>query len=131
MTPTRVKLSRRPGARKPAGAVVVSRPSRWGNPYTIAEYGREQAVALYYQRLAEHPELVEVVRRELARKDLACWCDPDELCHADVLLEVANGGRSHEVLAFVRFDAHNERSPTSRVAGGLHRHHDRPAHSSR
>jgi len=44
MTPTRVKLSRRPGARKPAGAVVVSRPSRWGNPYTIAEYGSEQAV---------------------------------------------------------------------------------------
>jgi hypothetical protein len=91
MTPTRVKLSRRPGARKPAGAVVVSRPSRWGNPYTVAEYGRKQAVALYRQRLAEHPELAEAARRELAGKDLACWCDPDELCHADVLLEVANG----------------------------------------
>jgi Domain of unknown function (DUF4326) len=91
MTPTRVKLSRRPGARKPAGAVVVSRPSRWDNPYTIAEYGPEQAVALYRQRLAERPELAEAARRELAAKDLACWCDPDELCHADVLLEVANG----------------------------------------
>ena len=42
-------------------------------------------------RLAEHPELAEAARRELAGKDLACWCDPDELCHADVLLEVANG----------------------------------------
>jgi hypothetical protein len=91
MTPTRVKLSRRPAERKPAGAVVASRPSRWGNPYPIAEYGREQAVALYRQRLAEHPELVEAARRELAGKDLACWCDPDELCQADALLEVANG----------------------------------------
>ena len=43
------------------------------------------------QRLAEHPELAEAARRELAGNDLACWCDPDELCHADVLLEVANG----------------------------------------
>jgi hypothetical protein len=94
MTPTRVKLSRRPGARKPTGAVVVSRPSRWGNPYTIAEYGREQAVALYRRRLAEHPEIVEATRKELAGKDLACRCDPDQLCHADVLLEVANSEAS-------------------------------------
>jgi hypothetical protein len=90
MIPSRVQLSRKRGWRKPAGAVVVSRPSRWGNPYTIAEHGREQAVALYRQRLAEHPELVEAARRELAGKDLACWCQPGELCHADVLLEVAN-----------------------------------------
>jgi hypothetical protein len=24
--------------------------------------------------------------------DLACWCRPDQACHADVLLEYANGG---------------------------------------
>jgi hypothetical protein len=66
MIPSRVQLSRKRGWRKPAGAVVVSRPSRWGNPYTIAEHGREKAVALYRQRLAENPELVEAARRELA-----------------------------------------------------------------
>jgi hypothetical protein len=32
---------------------------------------------------------VEEVRRDLAGKDLACWCPPGP-CHADVLLEVAN-----------------------------------------
>ncbi|MFG3340564.1 DUF4326 domain-containing protein [Glycomyces sp. NPDC048151] len=31
------------------------------------------------------------VRTELAGKDLACWCEPDAPCHADVLLRVANG----------------------------------------
>jgi hypothetical protein len=30
------------------------------------------------------------VRRELKGRDLACWCKPDEPCHADVLLEIAN-----------------------------------------
>jgi hypothetical protein len=34
---------------------------------------------------------VEDVRRELAGKDLACWCPLDQPCHADVLLEIANG----------------------------------------
>jgi Domain of unknown function (DUF4326) len=38
MIPSRVQLSRKRGWREPAGAVVVSRPSRWGNPYTIAKW---------------------------------------------------------------------------------------------
>lgn len=33
---------------------------------------------------------VEEIRAELAGKDLACWCDLDTPCHADVLLEIAN-----------------------------------------
>ena len=90
MTPRRVQLSRKPGWRKPPGAVVVSRPTRWGNPYPVATFGRDQAVALFRRHLAEHPELVEAARQELAGKDLACWCKPGELCHADIGLEVAN-----------------------------------------
>ena len=90
MTPKRVQLSRRRGWRKPAGAVVVSRPTRWGNPYPVARYGRDQAVAMFRGYLADHPELVEAARQELAGKDLACWCKPGELCHADIWLEVAN-----------------------------------------
>ena len=90
MDPKRVQLSRKPGWRKPPGAVVVSRPTRWGNPYPVATYGRDQAVALFRRYLTDHPELVEAARQELAGKDLACWCKPGELCHADIWLEVAN-----------------------------------------
>lgn len=36
-----------------------------------------------------YPSREEIVV-ELAGKDLACWCSPDEPCHADVLLELAN-----------------------------------------
>jgi hypothetical protein len=34
---------------------------------------------------------VEDIRAELAGEDLACWCPLDQPCHADVLLEIANG----------------------------------------
>lgn len=34
----------------------------------------------------------DTIRRELAGRDLACWCPLDQPCHADVLLELANGG---------------------------------------
>jgi hypothetical protein len=70
--------------------VVVSRPTRWGNPFPVAEYGLEESLALFRRYLADHPELVEAARRELAGKDLACWCKPGALCHADIWLEVAN-----------------------------------------
>lgn len=90
--PQRVRLSRAKGWRKPPDAVVVARPTRWGNPFTVAEHGRPEAVRLYREWLASQPELVAAARSELAGRELACWCRPDELCHADVLLSVANGG---------------------------------------
>lgn len=36
---------------------------------------------------------VEDARRELAGRDLACWCPLDQPCHADVLLSLANGAQ--------------------------------------
>ena len=42
----------------------------------------------FRRRMGEHP--LEAAHRELRGHDLACWCAPDQPCHADVLLEVAN-----------------------------------------
>lgn len=58
---------------------------------------RAQVVELY--RLHTGPmgsyELdVDEVRRELAGRDLVCWCPESEPCHADVLLEIANSEAS-------------------------------------
>jgi len=89
----RIQLSRAKGWRKPPGAVVVARPTRWGNPFPVAEHGRAEAVRLYREWLAAQPELIAAAQRELLGRDLACWCRPDEECHADVLLAVANGPR--------------------------------------
>lgn len=91
--PERVRLSRRKGWRKPAGAVVVSRPSRWGNLHRDPSVSRTQRVAAFESDLREGrmPYTLDDVRRELRGKDLACWCTPDGPCHADVLLRIANG----------------------------------------
>ncbi len=74
----------------PAGAVCVTRPGRWGNPYRVEKHGQSEAVALFRQHVLGDAALLAAVRRELRGRDLACWCKPGEPCHADVLLELAN-----------------------------------------
>ncbi|WP_425154688.1 DUF4326 domain-containing protein [Candidatus Palauibacter sp.] len=89
--PNRVRLRRRKGWRLPKNARSVARPSKWGNPHKVkGSVTRVAAIRLYRAHLHENPELAEAARRELAGRDLACWCPLDEPCHADVLLELAN-----------------------------------------
>jgi len=90
--PRRLRLSRRKGARLAAGAVVVARPTQWGNPHRIGRLTRAQAIAAYRRDLLAGRLKVTAAdaRRELAGRDLACWCRLDEACHADVLIEIAN-----------------------------------------
>ncbi|HZY69327.1 MAG TPA: DUF4326 domain-containing protein [Devosia sp.] len=87
----------------------ITRPGRWGNPFTIAEtaarYGLDaeaaqaKAVELCGRWLRGElpPELSpgeppsrDDIRAELAGHNLACWCRPGTPCHADVLLTLAN-----------------------------------------
>jgi glutaminase len=82
--------------RVPDGAVYVGRSapylkqSRYRNLFTVKEFGREDAVRLYREYLLTTPGLLDAARAQLAGRDLACWCKPDEPCHADVLLELVN-----------------------------------------
>lgn len=72
-------------------AVYVGRPSKWGNPIKLAsESQREQVIDEYLEYLRDQPQLVDDMRRELAGKDLICWCAP-RTCHADVIKHVASG----------------------------------------
>jgi hypothetical protein len=90
--------------RVPAGAVYVGRgaPGLPASPYRNrhragpcrpcgVEHDRAGAVAAYARDLAARPALVAAARAERAGADLACWCRPGELCHADVLLSVVGG----------------------------------------
>ena len=87
----RYQRSRRKGARLPENVVVVTRPTKWGNPHPLT-LGRPEAVRRYREDLLRGRlgVTVEDVRRELHGRDLACYCPLDEPCHADVLLAVAN-----------------------------------------
>lgn len=41
--------------------------------------------------LPKFPDLLDGLRG----KNLACWCDLDQPCHADVLIELANIAAAH------------------------------------
>lgn len=74
----------------PADAVYIGRPGKWGNPFAIGRDGdRATVIARYRAWLLSRPDVVDAARRELAGRDLVCWCAP-EACHGDVLLAVAN-----------------------------------------
>lgn len=112
--PQRIQLRRTKGWRKPEGAIVVARPTNWGNPFTIAgalESGfaatEDAARALCVDAFRSVVTLglrsewwfiygaarIEWMRDHLSHlrgHDLACWCPLDQPCHADVLLELAN-----------------------------------------
>lgn len=70
---------------------MVSRPSRWGNPYSLATHG-ERSVDLYEQdlRAGRLAFTVDDVIQVLGGRDLCCWCPPGARCHADLLLRIAN-----------------------------------------
>ena len=110
----RIQRKRTKGWRLPEGAVIVTRPTIWGNPFVHDEPAKAVEA---YDRLIQggtqsfemgagklrfapnaHPNCThwayaEFVREhihQLRGKDLACFCPLDQPCHADVLLRLAN-----------------------------------------
>ncbi|ULB10701.1 DUF4326 domain-containing protein [Cereibacter azotoformans] len=56
-------------------------------PVNLTAQGRHQlALDLHIRR-----ERIFSEAGQLRGRDLACWCPPGSPCHADVLLEIANG----------------------------------------
>ena len=45
--PKRIHQRRTKGWRMPPGAKSVARPHRWGNRYSVEEYGRDEALRLF------------------------------------------------------------------------------------
>ncbi len=102
MTPQRIQRKRTAGWRMQTEskalnglyAVYVGRPSKFRNMCRIGvdvQTG-EQAVFHFRRNVIHNEKYKEMVRRELAGQNLACWCPLDQPCHADVLLELANQG---------------------------------------
>lgn len=116
--PKRIQRKRTKGWKMPEGVVYVGRPSKWGNPYDWSKYPSRRAgysidggyYVKYFSEKSRRSWAVvdfenqycrgdgpslgylsrEEIRRDLAGKDLACWCALDQPCHADVLLRIAN-----------------------------------------
>ena len=80
--PKRIRLQRTKGWRLPSGAVVVARPSRWGNPFLLNGDDRDEVLRAYREHVEEKlkgdPSWLEPLRgRDLAllvppRRGLPC-----------------------------------------------------------
>ena len=90
--PQRIQRKRVKGWKMPEGVVYVGRPTRWGNPYQTSAMTRDQAVRFFRVRWERLSKTLsgQTDLAMLRGKTLACWCRPDQPCHADVLLELAN-----------------------------------------
>lgn len=116
--PQRMQLSRKAGFNLQAASLalnglpakLITRPGRWGNPFTIddmaARYRLDRAAAQVkavelcgqWLKGTLDPALSPgappdraVIRAELKGHNLACWCKAGTPCHADTLIELANG----------------------------------------
>src|SRR5262245_27481975 len=73
--------------------IYIGRPSLLGNPYSVRECGRQEAIRLYrrwlWDRILEQGEVYTELKRlaEMAKQGeatLICWCAP-EPCHGDMV----------------------------------------------
>lgn len=83
--PKRIQRKRTKGWSMPGDAVYVGRPSKWGNPFDKTNSGGVPPAVRFACEVAP---LLDV--RPLKGRNLVCWCGPDDDCHADVLLALAN-----------------------------------------
>jgi len=111
--PKRIQMSRQtPWRAANPEAVIVARPTKWGNPFGITREDRREDAVKEFRKLITSPGTTShslgdglTLKRipawhepadlraalfELQGRDLACWCPLDKPCHADVLLELAN-----------------------------------------
>lgn len=111
----RIQRKRTKGWRMPEGALYVGRPTKWGNPFrpvlvdgewqieddNTVRYDSwdgtkrsaiERCRSMFWSLHVGFWDEAEVAAfvAPLRGHDLACWCDLDAPCHADVLLELSN-----------------------------------------
>ncbi len=96
--PVRIQYQKGQRMKSPNGlaCVYVGRPTPFGNPYKVGQGNtltRAEVVDAFRKLVHARPHLIALIRAKLRGKNLACWCpcDDGQPCHADVLLEVANG----------------------------------------
>lgn len=107
----RIQRKREKGWKMPPNTVSVTRPGKYGNPYTVKRVGMSE-YAVYFgdmkvsmmssshrrvlqhcldmyrtwalEQIAADPQWLEPLRG----KSLACWCKEGDLCHGDLLLKL-------------------------------------------
>lgn len=108
--PKRIQRKRTKGWRMPPNTVYVGRGTMFGNPFNATQVAAcfhmwgypkplvklhsppslERCIDMYTAWLMTNLSWDSTLLDRLRGKDLACWCPLGKLCHADVLLRLAN-----------------------------------------
>jgi hypothetical protein len=99
--PQRIQRKRTKGWRAPPNTVYVGRGSVYGNAFHWDLYkqahgvtereAKQWAKSAFEAVWTEHADTdYRKYLEAIKGRDLACWCKPDEPCHGDVLLKLAN-----------------------------------------
>lgn len=72
--------------------VLITRPSKWGNPYSHLDYSTasyrvnspEEAVQKFEEYLLNNPDLMASLH-ELKYKTIACVCGKNKPCHGKII----------------------------------------------
>lgn len=89
-TPSRIVWRMWPAGWRPPSPTVFVNTDEWLPGFGVQDGDRADWVRRYAEWIDAQPDLIELVRRRLGGKHLACFCGMDQPCHADVLLRVAN-----------------------------------------
>lgn len=102
----RIQRKRTKGWKMPVNTKYVGRPTKWGNPFRVDDLGAKEAVCLYKECLLNNSITYyyfdEIEARiqydrfkwmaenldQLRGYNLACFCNINEPCHVDVLIEL-------------------------------------------
>jgi hypothetical protein len=90
------RIQRTRQSKLPPNTLCVTRPGKYGNPFKVGErrhVNNEQAVESFREWIVDDEQyqlrngfIAEC--KEKGIEHLACWCALDNICHADVWLEV-------------------------------------------
>ena len=63
--------------------------SEWANPFPVKQHGLEASLELYeehLEKLLKEEERMERFRKLTEMTEIGCFCDPEALCHRDIIL---------------------------------------------
>ena len=72
--------------------VYIGRGSIWGNPYTVADHGRDYAIILHKKKFLLDVYIGAITKEQLLTltgKTLGCFCKPKS-CHGDIIALMAD-----------------------------------------
>jgi len=74
----------------PKDAVLIDRTTFWGNMFKMENENERNMVCDQFENWIKHfPGVIKKAKKDLAGKDLVCWCHPKR-CHGETLLRIAN-----------------------------------------